>query len=209
MPAPRNRNHLLVRTPPSTEEYTPHGRNIPPPSFPRPRDRRRHAAALNAALSRAQREITGRREEIGIVVHGAEPGLYIQFESQPGVDLKLESLEDKRRGIELLAVQRVIRAEGQEPIQLATVFVPDGALRHFVTRFKQYAEEKTEKGEPRHKDMVDRIADLRRATLRALWTDTPDVYPADDEVIWWEVWLRRDEGRELERLLGADPSGPA
>lgn len=201
MPAPRNRKHLLVRTPPSTEEYTPHGRKIPPPSFPRPRDRRRHAAALNAALLRAQREITGRREEIGIDVHGAEPGLYIQFESQPGVDLKLESLEDKRRGIELLAVQRVIRAEGQEPIQLATVLVPDGALKHFVTRFKQYAEERTEKGEPRHKDMVDRIADLRRATLRALWTDTPDVYPADDEVIWWEVWLRRDEGRELERLF--------
>src|SRR5690606_12539970 len=42
---------------------------------------------------------------------------------------------------------------------------------------------------------------LRKATLRALWTDTVDTYPADQEVIWWEVWLRRHDGGELSRLL--------
>jgi hypothetical protein len=49
--------------------------------------------------------------------------------------------------------------------------------------------------------MVDRIASLRRATLRSLWTDDPAVYPGDDESIWWEVWLRRHDGSELERLV--------
>lgn len=48
--------------------------------------------------------------------------------------------------------------------------------------------------------MVDRIAALRRATLRALWTDSPDVYPGENESVWWEVWLRRHDGREVERL---------
>jgi hypothetical protein len=137
---------------------------------------------------------------VGIAVHGAQPGLYIQFESPPGVELKLESLEDRRKGIEIVAVQMVRRPD-EPAIQFATVFVPDGALKHFVTRFEQYSEERTSKGEPRHKDMVDRIAALRRASLRALWTDDPEVYPAAGESIWWEVWLRRHDGRELERML--------
>jgi hypothetical protein len=47
-----------------------------------------------------------------------------------------------RRGIELVAFHRA-----QEPVvQFGTVFVPDGALRHFFERFQQYAEETTEKG---------------------------------------------------------------
>ncbi len=200
MAAPRNRRHLLVPTPPSAEAYRPHARKVVRAAIPGPSNRRRHAANLRAALGEAQREASSSRDALGISVHGAEPGLYIQFESPPGVELKLESLEDRRQGIELVAVQTLVRAP-EPPIQLATVFIPDGALKHFIARFQQYAGERTAKGEPRHKDMVDRIAALRRATLRALWTDLPDVYPGEDEAIWWEVWLRRHDGRELERLL--------
>jgi len=148
-------------------------------------------------LTQAQAESEASRTATDITVHGAEPGLYVEFESPPGVDLKLESLEDRRRGIELVAFHRE-----QEPVvQFGTVFVPDGALRHFFERFQQYAEETTEKGEPRHKDMVDRIAALRKATLQALWTDATEAYPAEAETIWWEVWLRRHDGREIERFL--------
>src|SRR6266852_1030581 len=200
MPAPRNRKHLLVPTPPSSEEYTPHARKIVLPPVPGPRNRRQHASALKAALLQAERETKQERDALDITVQGAEPGLYVQFESPPGIELKLESLEDRGKGIELVAVQSLKRPQ-QPPVQLATVFVPDGQLKHFVTRFQQYATEQTKKGEPRHKDLVDRIAALRRATLHALWTDAVDVYPRDDEVIWWEVWLRRHDGRELERLL--------
>ncbi|HLK37075.1 MAG TPA: S8 family peptidase [Polyangiaceae bacterium] len=49
--------------------------------------------------------------------------------------------------------------------------------------------------------MLDRVAALRLATLRALWTDATDAYPADDEAIWWEVWLRWQDGEELARLM--------
>ncbi len=136
-----------------------------------------------------------------MTVHGAEPGVYIQFESPPGVEMKLESLEDRRQGIELVAVQRVAAGPEESVVQLATVFVPDGSLKHFFNRFEQYERERTKKDEPRHKDMVDRIAALRKATLHALWTDTIEAYPDDNESIWWEVWLRRQDGDELQRLL--------
>lgn len=200
MPAPRNRRHLLVSTAPSVEAYTPHPRRIELPPIEGPKNRRRHAATLKAALKEAREESAENRESIGVVVHGAEPGLYIQFESPPGIELKLQSLEDRRKGIELVAVQVVLPNPDEPPVQLATVFVPDGALTHFVTRFDEYAREKTKKGEPRHKDLVDRIAALRKATLRALWTDAQEAYPADGEIIWWEVWLRRHDDHELDRL---------
>ncbi len=43
-------------------------------------------------------------------------------------------------------------------------------------------------------ELVDRIATVRLATLRALWTDDPDSYPGEQQLVWWEVWLRRSEG---------------
>ena len=39
------------------------------------------------------------------------------------------------------------------------------------------------------------------ATLCALWTDTSEAYPEEEETMWWEVWLRRQDGNELELLM--------
>src|SRR5437667_12913159 len=103
MAAPRNRRHLLVPTAPNAEAYRPHPRAIGPATFARPEDREAHARVLTASLKQATQDISQRREAVGIEVPTAKPGIYIQFESPPGVDLKLESLEDRRRGIELVA----------------------------------------------------------------------------------------------------------
>jgi hypothetical protein len=152
-------------------------------------------------LIEAQRQAEANRAALEISVHGAQPGLYVEFESPPNVELKLDSLENKRSGIEVVAVRKVPAGPEASPTQFATVFVPDGSLRHFFERFQQYTEETTKKGEPRHRDMVDRIAALRKATLRALWTDSTETYPNEDETIWWEVWLRRHDGGELQRIF--------
>lgn len=136
-------------------------------------------------------------------MHGAAPGLYVQFESAPGIALNLPSLENKTQHIELVAVTS---EEGTGPdakrIERATVFVPEGKVKHFLTRFEDYSKTTPkQKGEHRHEDMLDRIGALRLATLRSLWTDSANTYPADGEVLWWEVWLRRHDGHELERLM--------
>lgn len=201
MAAPRNRKHLLVREAPSADPYTPHKRKMDPPIVPVPPNRGLHARTLGDSLRQASAESQAARDSLDISIHGAKPGVYVQFDGWPGIDLKLESLEDQRKGIELVTVQ-IVRPPNKPAVQRATVFVPEGQLKHFLTRFEQYATEKTKKkGEPRHKDMVDRIASLRKAALSALWTDSLDEFPADDQKIWWEVWLRRHDHHELERLL--------
>lgn len=203
MAAPRNRKHLLIPNPPRSEDYSPHPKKIDLPAYPGPADRAAHAASLRDTLKAIRQEAEAARQAAGITVTGATSGITVEFESPPCFDLKLQSLETQRKQaeqrIELLNVRYGQTIDGDR-IQFATVFIPDGAIKHFFDRFEQYAE--TADGDkPRHKDLVDRIAALRKATLRALWTDTENVYPADGEVIWWEVWLRRHDGAELARLL--------
>jgi len=206
MKPPRNRHHIIVPGDPSVEKYTPHGRKIEAKKPPAPKSRPEHGEALKQSMELAADQAAGRREaaaDAGIIVHGAIPGLYVEFESQPGVPLKLASLEDSRSGIELVAVTQS-KTNEPEPkvIQRATVFVPDGKVKLFITRFEQYAKSAPKKkGERRHEEMLDPVATLRLATLRGLWTDSAEVYPNDDETIWWEVWLRRHDGHELARLM--------
>lgn len=82
------------------------------------------------------------------------------------------------------------------------MFVPDGKVKHFLKRFESYSKTTPKKErERRYEDMIDPVATLRLATLRGLWTDTSEAYPEEGESIWWEVWLRRQDGNELERLM--------
>lgn len=202
MTSPRNRKHILVQKSPIVEAYRPYGRKFKSKKPPSPWSRIEHGAQLKQSLEQAYIESKERRLAAGIQVHGAIPGLYIQFESQPDVLLKLESLEARRSDIELVAVT-YHHTDDMEPrtIEQATIFVPDGKLKYFFSRFEKYTlQTPKKKREQRHEDLIDRIGKLRLATLRDLWTDTSEAYPDEEESMWWEVWLRRHDGNELQRL---------
>ncbi len=202
MPAPRNRRHILVPGEPASEPFTSRGSGGAK-EFKRPEDRVQHARRLTEGLTRAQAEVAALRANA--VVPPAEPlaGILVSFQSPPGIELKLDSLENKTAGIEVRAVTR--REENGQPfVETATVFIPEGGIGHFLGRFEQYAAQDTRHGFPKHRDLVDRIAMVRLTTLRALWTDDAATYPLEDELIWWEVWLRRGEdreGREIDKLV--------
>jgi hypothetical protein len=121
--------------------------------------------------------------------------MYLEFDGFPLHELKLESLEARRSGIELLSVSR-----DDENIEYATVFVPENKLAHFLKRIVAYENEKTDSGARKNAPMIEAVSDLRLATLRALWTDEQPRYPKKNTGVWWELWLRRDDGREFERI---------
>lgn len=202
MPTRRDLKHIIVPAAATAETYTPHPKKIEIPKPPPPPSRNAHGTMLKRELTKAVVEADRRRRAAGIEITAATPGLYVQFESRPGIPLQLTALEDKRQGIELVAVTHD-RTNEPEPKQIerATVFVPDGKVKQFISRFESYAKTTPKvRNERRHEAMIDPVATLRLATLRGLWTDAPEIYPQENETIWWEVWLRRTRGGELERL---------
>ena len=154
-------------------------------------DRAQHAARLLSQMEdieeKAVQRVSAQKAE-GV---DAGNGVYLQFDSAPGFDLKFESLEFTRSGIELCAV----RSAPHDRLQ-ATVFVPDGKLSFFLNRITAYRDEDTKprrdgSTQPKNRELVESIAQIRLAALEALWTDSPELYPASDQVTAWEVWLRR------------------
>jgi hypothetical protein len=144
------------------------------------RNRAQHAAKLRAQLHLL--------EQTADASEAAEPGigLQIEFRGFAGIELTTESLARDAQGIEL----QNVREEGTT--LYATVYVPHGKLAHFERLLTAYAGRRRNKhGQPLdHQKLIDAIRDIRVATVRALWTDDPQLLPQDrDQVITWEVWL--------------------
>lgn len=162
-------------------------------------DRAQHGSMLQAQLHSlipiAKRAVEVQTEQ------GLESGLglQIQFIGLPDVTLAFESLglergRDPTKQIEVLSV----RTDGNSTV--ANVFVPDGKLEHFEKYVAEYLEAKTNKNDGLidHGTLLNAIASIRSAELKALWTDEPNLLPEDmAEPFWWEVWLpvrgRRNE----------------
>jgi hypothetical protein len=202
MAAPRDRRHLFIQKVPAAENYQPHPRDFSSLVRPPPDDRPGRGRSLKQSFELAVAQAAARRQQAGVAVEGADPGIYVQFDSEPDTPLDIQALEDRRQKIEVVAV-RAFTIEGDIPkrIERATVFVPEGKVQTFLKRFDAYS--KTQERAPRerrYENMLDPVATLRLATLRALWTDDQSIYPNESDKIWWELWLRRHDGKEVLRV---------
>lgn len=192
--AERDRPHIVVPTPPSTEPFTLAG----------------SGGGSNKPVFTANRTAHGERLTSEFETAWASPGgeevqprgAFITFVSFPGLELAIQSLESHRKGEqpELVAVREVIRPRGA--VLEATVFVPEGKKEYFLKKLEQYVATATKVGgKPENAALIEGIASIRRATIRELWTDPDDQFPTDEaKLCWWEVWLRRTDGHERERL---------
>lgn len=200
MTSNRGLNH--IRVPPecrNSESYkSPRGGGDDKPPVPRS-GRPLHAQTLCDAIKEAEREAIARRAATSIEVASSKPGIYLEFEAFPGLELAVDDMgcrraRDRHGHIEVVAVDRLR--------QRAVVFVPEGKLGHFLAQLETYGQDAPKKkGEKRRENVYDRIASIRLAALRELFTDDRDLFPKnEDERIYWEVWLRRTDGKELDRL---------
>ncbi|MBK7859650.1 MAG: S8 family serine peptidase [Archangiaceae bacterium] len=185
MPKPYDRPHLFVRKAPSVHGFTSvsagGGRA----------KRKEHAREVHGPKLQAQFEKAVATPE------DAPRPIRVEFRSEKGFDLKLESLDSsKEGGIELLSVRE---AGG---VTYATVLIPPARLKRFRTIFEQYIKENTDKGSPRHSALVDSIAAIRRAALESVWTELDAPLPGDRATTWFEIWLRR-KGATVESFREA------
>lgn len=192
----RRYRHFILERFTATEPYRSRGMGRRP-DIPE-RDRARHGRGLLDQIRSLRLESESVREE----QHGAGTedglGLQVEFESFPDIELAFESLARERQGIELLNVRH------EDNRTCATVFVPDGKLDHFENLVAAYLERKQDRiGRPRdNRRLIDAIRQIRVASLRALWTDADDEFPASDEVpFWWEVWL--PVGKDRQAVVSA------
>src|SRR5882757_4177006 len=118
--AERNRPHILIRAGASVEGYTKRVTAGAGRTTPAPADRARHARNLLDSLDSAEREGANRRALDPVRIEGARPGIYVTFESFPGMELALTSLDPQTGRIhaELMSVQERNTATG--PVQVAT-----------------------------------------------------------------------------------------
>jgi len=181
----QKKRHIILDGLAQTERFIRPRLKIKQPTIPE-RDRRRHGTALLSQIAALRPEMeTARKTQAEVGLEGGF-GLQVEFESFPDIELAFGSLSRENQGIELFNVRH------DEQKTYATVFVPDGKLGHFEKLIHDYLIEKRDRRERSrdHKALVNTIQQIRTASLRALWTDDPKVFPAtDDETFWWEVWL--------------------
>ena len=108
----------------------------------------------------------------------------MQFELEAGFADALQSLEDRRKKIELVATH----ASGDK--LFATVYVPKGQLSTFEHKVRKYADVDTPAGRPTHQRLVAPLSAIRLAALRDFWTDSDAEFPQLTSVIRWEIWIR-------------------
>lgn len=175
--------HFILDGFADTERFVPPGRRGRQSPLPE-RNRHEHGMALLGQLDELKPELDHARrvqEETGL--EGGF-GLQVEFESFPEIELAFESLARERSGVELLNVRH------DDDRTFATVFVPDGKLGQFEKLIISYLNEARDTASgPRNRKLIDTIHQIRAASLRALWTDDPAVFPEFDETLWWEAWL--------------------
>ncbi len=188
----QRRPHLFPHDTRSTEGYTAKKAVVVKSAVP-PQPREQHAQALRTQFAQIETVQLQRVAEQNAAEVQTAIGIQIEFESQQGVELAVESLARDRQGIELMNVRE------QGNLVLATVFVPQGKLTHFEKLIEAYAEHRTGAG-GRSRDnqsLIDAIHSVRVATFQSLWTDGAEALPAnDDEEIWWEAWLPAGVNRQ-------------
>ncbi|MFN7930073.1 MAG: S8 family peptidase [Blastocatellia bacterium] len=181
--------HFLFTNQARTEKYTRPGGGSDKFSFLLRSDRQKHGEMLRDQLEEVARKSQAQQQ----AVQAVEKGFYVEFEGEPGHDLKVESLKDKKAGIKLVAVTEIERDETTQKLTRAMVFVPEGKISHFIKKVEEYLDpaKKTPKLKPKNQKLIESISNIRLATLRSLWTEA-EPFPLPDELLWWEIWLRTD-----------------
>lgn len=135
-------------------------------------------------------------------------GIYLEFRGERGYDLTTKSLDDlQSKKIRLLNIRenhkiaQTSKKLGDFQTEIrATVFVANEKKGHFLNKIEEYATKVTDKGNPKHADLINSIADIRKADkLHSFWMDDNDLIPGD-AAQWCEVWLNTESKKASDRF---------
>jgi hypothetical protein len=128
-------------------------------------------------------------------------GVYIQFETLPGFDVPLKSLEDLKLGIKLLNVtEQAVPGPTPSFKTIATVYYPAGKESAFRKKLDDFASKVSESGDAKNQKLIAPIESVRMAYFESFWRDDPSLMPSETTRVWCEVWLWY--GEDADGVIG-------
>jgi len=184
---PRDLNHIIISGYASSESYTSPGQGRDR-VVAIPRIRGAHGSNVRDQLRIA---INTFRQETDTDY------VYLEFISEVDCLLAFDSFEDGRSGDHRFVSSKLetVIIDGIEHERYrACVFLNTNGISKFLNKIEAYLDENknTPNGNPRHQKLLNNIADIQSATLESFWQEIEVPFPNDDEDVWWEIWLRRD-----------------
>ncbi len=165
------------------------------------RDRQAHGEYIQSKLRTAWEE----SENEFVTYHSERNGIYLEFQSSPGFEMAVKSLENLQQGIRLCNVRigtEQLDSNSSEirSIVFATVYIPNSKRKEFFGKVEKYLKEDTKKGNPKNASLLESIDELRKALLiKSFWLDDTTLIPSEDQS-WCEVWLRGDDDEVIKRF---------
>lgn len=138
------------------------------------------------------------------------PGVYLKVESRPNERLTTKSLDAS--GLDLLRYSSA--SDNNSDTETATVFASAKGIKNLRKKVEQFENEDSKArekdgeiipGRPKNANLVQSLAAITEAGLRALWRGPQAKFPAGVGGAHWEVWL--DPGTADIFIVGAAEFG--
>jgi hypothetical protein len=174
------------------------------------RDRATHGNFLLQKINEIKDEFEIEEIETSTLVK--DDSIYLEFESDWGYPLLFDSFDSS--GFQILNIkeeEREISNKTEYRYSLVVV-IKEGVVSNFIKKIEDYisgnfiktdrnTKEKIDTGNPLNQKLIENIDDIKRATLKSFWVDGQFFdFPNEDEVVWWEVWFRKNDNYE-EKLV--------
>ncbi len=186
--------HIYLAGPTYSQGFTNPRRGGPEVRTPA-RYRGHHSAYLRERLQQAWREAEAQLA----VLHVERKGVNIEFESEPGFDLAIQSLERISSGIRLLNVRK--QGTGSSERTFATVYVPNDRRGYFLKKIQDYSQKNVKSSnKPLNAKLIESISDIRRAVLKSFWRTGEYRFIPRDNPEWVEVWLSSDRDESIAQF---------
>lgn len=137
----------------------------------------------------------GRLTEFLKLVDAYAASIVLTYVAEPNDEAKLKELADPGRGIKFRGPVRPTKDKKKVKLKfIVPLLEVDGFKKRVGTTATLFSEDR------QHGELIDSIAAVRLAIVEDFWQDRLQ-FPAPDENIWWEVWLRgrRSTAPEVHR----------
>lgn len=126
------------------------------------------------------------------------PGVYLEIEGRPNEAFITKSLNASE--LKLLRVQ--LPSDDSTKSARATVFATPGGINKLRTKVENFATKNSKRrdgteGRPQNADLVQSIAAITEAGLRALWRSPEQKFPDGNMEVPWELWLEKNQADEF------------